>query len=405
MLVYAFYESDTRVLQYTRALVERGDAVDVIALRREGTPNFEVLEGVNVYRIQTRKPNERGRLSYLLRLLRFFMLSTFVLAKKHFHRRYDVIHVHNVPDFLVFAATVPKLLGARVILDIHDILPEFYASKFNVHRNSTLVWLLLLVEKLSLKFSNHVIVANHLWYERLVARSVRREKCMVIINYPDPEVFFPRQKDRTDGRFLIMYPGTLNAHQGLDIAIRAFARVAPEMPDADFHIYGEGPTKPALMQLASGLQLSERVIFHEFLPTREIAYLMSQSDLAVVPKRASSEFGNEAASTKILEFMSLGVPLIVSRTKVDAFYHNDSMLKFFESENEADLASATLSLYQDRGLRSRLVASGFQYVRQHNWNERRSEYLTLVDTLASRRAPLNSSSAAAGVPRPSSPEL
>ena len=49
-----------------------------------------------------------------------------------------MIHVHSVPDFLVFAALVPKLLGARIILDIHDILPEFYASKFGASKDSRL---------------------------------------------------------------------------------------------------------------------------------------------------------------------------------------------------------------------------------------------------------------------------
>ena len=59
MLAYSFYESDMRILRYAKTLTERGDEVDVIALRREAAPAFEVLDGVNVYRIQTRQRNER----------------------------------------------------------------------------------------------------------------------------------------------------------------------------------------------------------------------------------------------------------------------------------------------------------------------------------------------------------
>ena len=130
MLAYAFYESDTRIQQYATALAARGDSVDIIALRKEGTSAFEVLNGVNVYRIQRRTVNERGPFDYLFRILRFLMVSAWVLAKKHLSKPYKVVHVHNVPDFLVFGALVPKLCGAHVILDIHDVLPEFYASKF-----------------------------------------------------------------------------------------------------------------------------------------------------------------------------------------------------------------------------------------------------------------------------------
>jgi glycosyltransferase involved in cell wall biosynthesis len=383
MVTYSFYEGDTRVIQYATALAGRGDQVDVLSLRKEGDPRFEVLQGVNVYRIQERKVNEKSQLMYLFRIIRFLFVSALLLTKNQFSKRYDVIHVHSVPDFLVFAALVPKLLGARIILDIHDILPEFYASKFGASRDSFLFKSLVWVEKLSIAFSDHVIIANHLWYDRLLSRSVAAEKCTVVINYPDPQLFAPRPKRPANGKFVILYPGSLNHHQGLDVAISAFARVADEMPGAEYHIYGEGSTKPALKQLATDLGLAGRVFFHDALPTGEIAEIMAGSDLAVVPKRASSGFGNEAASTKIMEFMSLGVPLIVSNTKIDTFYHDDTQVRFFESENEADLAEAMLQLWSDADLRAQLVAGANRFIEQNSWTVRKLDYLALVDRLHS----------------------
>jgi glycosyltransferase involved in cell wall biosynthesis len=377
MLVYAFYESDTRVLQYAKVLAARGDSVDVFALRREGSPSFEVMDGVNVYRIQSRKVNEPGRLAYLVRVLRFLLVSTFVLTKKHLSKPYDVVHVHSVPDSLIFAALAPKLSGARIILDIHDILPEFYASKFGLSSNSFLFRMLVLVEGVSTHFADHVIVANHLWRERL-SRSVRPDKCTTIINYPDPCIFYRRARAEKSQAFRILYPGSLNQHQGLDIAIRAFAQAADRMPGAEFHIYGEGPTRNWLIQLTSRLGLSKRIFFHDFLPTHEIADIMASADLAVVPKRASSGFGNEAASTKIMEFMALGIPVIVSRTKIDSYYHDDSMVKFFESENADQLAEAMVLLWQDPRLRAQLAVNALEYVRKNNWREKKWEYLRLL---------------------------
>jgi glycosyltransferase involved in cell wall biosynthesis len=226
-----------------------------------------------------------------------------------------------------------------------------------------------------------VIIANHLWYDRLLSRSVAAEKCSVVINYPDPKIFAPRARRPADGKFIILYPGSLNHHQGLDVAIGAFARVAGEMPGAEYHIYGEGSTKPALMQLAKDLDMTDRILFHDALPTEEIAEIMAASDLAVVPKRASSGFGNEAASTKIMEFMSLGVPLIVSNTKIDTYYHDDTRVRFFESENEADLGEAILELWSEPELRSQLVAGANHYVEQNSWTVRKLDYLALVDRL------------------------
>jgi glycosyltransferase involved in cell wall biosynthesis len=382
MVTYSFYEEDTRILQYTRALIERGSEVDVIAIRRAGAPEFEVLNGVNVYRVQTRRVDEGGKLSYLLKILRFLWISTCVLTKRHLAGPYDVIHVHSVPDFLVFAALVPKILGAGVILDVHDILPEFFASKFKISSSDLWFKLLLVCERVSAAFSDHVIVANEIWRKKLISRSVSFEKCTAIRNYPDERIFFPRLKSLNNGKFVMLYPGTFNRHQGLDVALRAFARVANDMPDTEFWIYGEGPEKPALLQLRESLGLSERVRIEGFLPLNEIADIMASSDVAVVPKRVSTTFGSEAASTKIMEFMSVGIPVIVSRTRIDMYYHGDSMVKFFESENEEDLAEAMLLLRRSPELRKQLVKNSWEYLQKHNWEKKKQDYLDLVDSLA-----------------------
>ena len=113
---------------------------------------------------------------------------------------------------------------------------------------------------------------------------------------------------------------------------------------------------------------------------------MRHADLAVVPKRASSSFGNEAMSTKIMEFMALGVPVIVSRTTVDSHYHDDSRVKFFESENVADLAKAILLVRSDRRLRETMVSHASQYVLLNNWNEKKRIYFQLLDHLCPRKS-------------------
>jgi len=118
-------------MRYAEALAQRGDQVDAIALRRKGDKKKEILNGVTVYRIQERELNETGKLDYLLRLLRFLFASAWLLTKNHLSKRYALIHVHSVPDFEVFSALIPKILGAKVILDVHDIVPEFFASKFS----------------------------------------------------------------------------------------------------------------------------------------------------------------------------------------------------------------------------------------------------------------------------------
>ena len=381
MLSYSFYEADARIKQYASALVERGDTVDVIALRQPGQPARACLDGVNVFRLQTRTVNERGPLTYLFRILRFLVVSGFFMARRHLKEHYQLIHVHSVPDFLVFAAIVPKLSGTPVILDIHDVLPELYASKFRIKHNSFLFRCLVWIERISIAFSSHTIVANHLWCARVAHRCGRPEKCSPIRNYPSRRLFSPSLRTRKNGKFVITYPGSLNWHQGVDVAIHAFAKIKDQMDDAEFHIYGQGPAKDSLILLASELGLKDQVIFHGLLPTEEIVRVMANTDLAIEPKRAGSEFGNEALSMKIFEFMAVGVPLVVSRTKIHQYYYDDSLVKYYDDDNQDQLAANILMLRNDAEARNRQISNALNYVEAHNWDIEKSHYLEIVDSL------------------------
>jgi glycosyltransferase involved in cell wall biosynthesis len=382
MITHSFYESDNRVTRYAEALAARGDRVDVLALRRSPrVPVREIIEGVSVHRIQNRfGKNEQTPLSFLMPLVRFLVLSSWWVTRQHARRRYDLLHIHNMPDFLVFAAWYPRLTGARVILDIHDIVPEFYVTKFGGGKPGLTASLLCWIERRAARFAHRIIVSNHLWLEKFAARTGTGGKCSVFINNVDTRVFSPQPRTRKDGKLLILFPGGLQWHQGLDIALRAFTTVAEKLPQAEFHIYGDGNMKPALITLATQLGFNGRVKFFEPVRVKEIARIMANADLGVVPKRADS-FGNEAYSTKIMEFMSLGVPVVVSRTRIDEYYFNDSVVRFFDSGNADALAAAMLEVLGDPALRSRMVTNASAYSTEHSWDVRRPDYLRIVDDL------------------------
>ena len=380
MLAYTFYESDSRVIYYAEELAKRGDHVDVVALRKDGQASYEVLSGVNVYRIQERKTNEKGRISYLYRLLMFLLRSCCFVTKKHVKEPYDLIHVHSVPDFEVFAAIIPKLMGTKIILDIHDIVPEFYAAKFHTSEHSVLFKCLLIAEKVSIRFSDHVIVANHIWEKKLLDRSARAEKCTTILNYPSKIWSRKFKKNRDDNRFIMVYPGSLNWHQGLDIAINALSLIKDRFPRTQFHIYGEGPAKKLLIKQVERLNLKNRIFFHDEIPILDVPEIMADADLGVIPKR-NDKFGGEAFSTKSLELMSVGTPIIVSRTRIDQYYFDDSIVKFFEPENVEDLANAMLEMIEHEELRERLAKNALKFVEGYSWDANKQVYLELVDSM------------------------
>lgn len=387
MVTHSFYESDNRVTRYAEALAARGDHVDVLALRQSpGLPKQEIIEGVRLFRIQDRfGKTERSRIAYLWPMVRFLAVSCWWVARRHMQRGYDLLHVHNMPDFLVFAGWYPRLQGAKIILDIHDIVPEFYASKFRGGQLTLSTRMLKLVERRSARLAHHIIISNHLWLEKYAMRTSTADKCSVFINNVDSKVFKPKVRTRSDDRLIVLFPGGLQWHQGLDIALYAFSQVGARLPQAEFHIYGDGNMKPQLRALSQKLTLDGKVKFFDSVGVRAISRIMADADLGVVPKRADS-FGNEAYSTKIMEFMSLGIPVVVSSTKIDRYYFNDSVVRFFESGNVDALAEAMVEILTNRQVREQLIANALAYAARHSWSIRKADYLRITDGLINEGA-------------------
>ena len=382
MITHSYYESDNRVMRYAEALAQRGDEVEVMALRRNADQKAdEIMNGVRVIRLQQRaQKSEQKQSSYLFPLIRFFFKSMLTLSQRHLRMRYDMVHAHNLPDFIVFAAWLPKLTGAAIILDIHDLVPEFYCNKFNARRNSLPVSTLQFIERMAARFANHVIISNHLWLDKFTSRSAPASKCSVFINHVDPRVFSSRPRTRQDDRQIILFPGGLQWHQGLDIAIRAFATITQKLPKAEFHIYGDGNQKEILVNLAKELGLNGKVKFFEPLPSRQLANVIANADLGVVPKRADS-FGNEAYSTKIMEFMSMGIPVVISSTKIDRYYFDNTVVRFFESGIPEALANAIIEILTDHNARQSMTKCASDYAFHNSWDIHKKRYLELVDSI------------------------
>ena len=171
----------------------------------------------------------------------------------------------------------------------------------------------------------------------------------------------------------------------MDIGIKALAMIKDKV-SVEFHIYGDGKDRDSLKELIKELRLENRVYLMGSLPIYEIANRMANADLGIEPKRNDS-FAKDAMSTKILEFMATGVPVIVSGTEVHRYYFNNSVVKFFKAGDENDLANCMLSLIQDQGDRQRLIENAFNFYKDFAWEKRKHLYLDLVNRLT---APNNS---------------
>lgn len=230
-----------------------------------------------------------------------------------------------------------------------------------------------------------MIASNDLWLDTLNKRSAPADKCTAFINYPDTTLFRPSVTRKSQSTpFVFLYPGSLNHHQGVDLAVSAFAAVRHQMPGAELHIYGRGPALPMLHELIRSLALDDAIRIKDFLPSVQIAKVMGDASVGVVPKRADG-FGNEAFSTKILEFMACGVPVVVARTRVDEYYFSRDVLTFFEAGNVESLAAALLDVYRSPIDAKRKATAALTLARSMSWQTKSPDYRSLVDSVAEQR--------------------
>jgi len=389
MIAYTFYETDNRVRRYAEALANTGNDVDVFVLKGKGEKKYDTLNGVNIYRIQKREYNERGLQSYLFRTISFFIKATAILLKKHLTYPYEIIHIHNAPDFLVFTALIPKLLGAKIILDMHENLPELYCAKFNKGSDTILFKLLRFVEKISTKFADHVITAHDLLKERIIVRDkIPHENCTALLNYSGITHFKDPSNISHKDRLRIIYPGTVSEIHGIDIAIRALSTVKKEVPNFKFILYtrsNETNYFKTIKRLINDYDLNNNIEVFDPVRTEELGKILPNATLGIVPKRGGI-FGSEAFSSKILDFMTAGVPVIASRTKIEEFYFDDSMIMFFEPENHQTLAQCILEIYNNPEKGKYLEKKKKNFIAKNNWEAKKAVYFQIIDHLIEEKS-------------------
>ncbi|HEX5588456.1 MAG TPA: glycosyltransferase, partial [Acidimicrobiia bacterium] len=284
MVVYATYPlNEPRVTREAEALVAAGFDVDVICLRGDGEPLHAWHRGVEIHRVPV--PIDKRSLGWqMLSYVRFLSRATVRLGRLHTRHPYRTVQVHNLPDFLVFCAVVPKLDGVPVLLDLHDLMPEFFAGKFGEGR--LLPWAIRLQERASCRFADHVITVSDAWRAALAERGVDPRKCSVVMNVADDRIFGPRPRPAPHEGFRLIYHGQVTRRYGLDVAVRAVASLRDEVPGIHLTIRGRGDQVDELRALIRELDASDLVeLCQESVPAEELPGIISAADLAVVPYR------------------------------------------------------------------------------------------------------------------------
>jgi glycosyltransferase involved in cell wall biosynthesis len=391
MIAYTHYRTDPRVIRAAEAAVNDGFDVDFLALRRKGDSPVEMVRGVCVFHLNQYRYRGGGLFQYMLAYLGFFIRCFFKSAILSLKKPYAVVHVNNMPDFLVFCTLIPKLMGAKILLDIHDPMPNTFASKFKSGDKGFFFKLLLWQEKLSAWYSDRVLTVHDPVKDLiLVKHGLPGDSIQVIANFADDQVFTLNPNYQADGRLRLIFHGTILERYGLRTLVQALSRVRNK-DKMSVKIIGEGDFSSELKRLIAALGLEDFVQFdNRFYPMHDIPRIISDANIGLVPLEISS-MTNYALPLKMLEYTSLGLPVITVRNAAIAYYFGETDCLYYQSGDPESLRAVLDRVAEDPALLTHYHQKAVSIRDKFFWSNEKRKYISLLRELSN--CPLSNPSA------------
>jgi glycosyltransferase involved in cell wall biosynthesis len=321
--------------------------------------------------------------TYLREYASFFVRAAARLLELNRRHAFALVQVHNPPDLLVFATLLLKLRGVPVVVDLRELMPELFMSRFGLERQGLIVRILTVMERFSCSYANAVLVLHERHRRIMEGRGISPGKLTQVMNCPDDAIFSlgaPRSRPSQERRFVVLNHGGMMERYGVDLLVRAVARVRGEIPGLQLELYGTGDHLPEIERLVDELGVNDLVRFHGQRPLEEMPDAIAGADVGVAPMR-QDVFTDCGLPTKLLEYVALGLPAITSRTATTADYFDDDMVAFFTPGDAEDLARQLLHVYHNRAGALARAERAQRFTRAHNWTIERSVYLGLIDRL------------------------
>lgn len=382
MIAYSNFSTDPRIRRESEALAEHGNEVNFLVLAEGNDPKTYKVNGVNVIELKMNKHQGRKSFSYFLPYLKFLCFSLWHCSKLFLDGKVDIAHVHNMPNFLVFAGILPRLFGKKIILDIHDSVPETYGGKFG-KMPKALYRLLCLEESICCGFADRLICVNEIQKEKLLKRGIPAGKMSVLLNVPDDKIFKYEKKEQDNHKktFDLVFHGTIDKILGIDLAIEAVSKLVGDIPGIHLHILGKGRNLEEFEKLTEKLSVKDRVHFSKkSYPVESLPNLLRNMDLGIIPNKRNMAT-ELMLPVKMLEYTAIGIPVVSARLKTIEHYFSNNMVTYFEPENVESMANAILELYRNEKKTQEQVINARKFIEKYGWEKHQKELVRLYEVL------------------------
>lgn len=380
MVVHAYYIEDTRVRREAEALVEAGKQVDVICLNKGDEVKGETFNGVNIHRLGVSRSDSRTKASYILEYLQFALFAFFKVSGLFFAMRPKVVMVHNMPNFLVFSTLIPRIFGACVILDMHDVMPELYVNLFNI-KGSKLEKLLFLEEKISAWFASKLMTVNDV-IDDILSKRLKRE-LFVVRNTPDGSCLaLTEPLPRVTEHFNLFHHGNIHQRYGL-------GRVLPIVKALNdnacgegerFHleVHGRGTFYEEVKSEVKSLGIEACCQLNGGFKPENVGNMLANADLGLV-LNFPDEFADILLPVKLLEYVACKVPVVCPRIKAVEACFGEDMIFYFD--DDAHLERLIVELKNDPARCEAAAKKAYQHYLTIQWDNEKRRFVEYISAI------------------------
>jgi colanic acid biosynthesis glycosyl transferase WcaI len=305
------------------------------------------------------------------RMLNFISFGiTSFLAVLFFERPDLILSVSPPLSNGVTAMALKVLKQCHYIFNVQDIYPDA-AVNAGVMKDSFLAGLFRKLELLIYKRARKVTVISEGFKQNLVKKGVSSGKVEIIYNWIDSSEIVPQPRDNDfsqkhglNGKFVVLYSGTIGLISGAEIMLEC-SQSLKDHPDIVFLMVGEGAVKDRIRDAALKRGL-DNIRMLPFQPREILSQVLSSADLAVVTLQKNR--GQSSVPSKLLGYLAAARPVAASLdadSDTARFINRAGCGLCVPAEDAKALTETILALYQDPARRLKLGQKGRHFLLKH----------------------------------------
>lgn len=365
-------------LKVAQSVNLNGYNVDFICPKDYNETDNETLSNVNIYRTKDQLGSWKGYSDRLLKYLSFTYNTCLKIKELNKSKHYYYYHIHTPPDFLIISVIPYKLIyGSKIILDLHDMLPETVESNLKGLKKSIFLLLAIFIEKISVYLSDAIICTNLYDKEIVISRNnINPDKIYVVMNVPNPNqtgLIYAEKKDfNLEDKFVVLFEGTVWERRGIQTVVEAVELLQNQLP-ALFVIVGDGPYLNQLKEIVEKKDISTHVKFTGWVNQNDLSRYISISDIGVIPF-LRTKVNERGVPNKLFEYIIHDKPVCASNLKGMNSTFSKEEIMFFEPGNAKDLAAKIEWCYNNPDLVSEMKTKAKKrYLQEYTWDQMEKE--------------------------------